>query len=650
MDVEAKPKRPRRIRQQPAAQLDTPDPIEIAMKAVAAGAESSGPARMVLEKHACLIDIQCRREREELGNVRVQRITRWLILAAVAAAIAGIGASLWAASRSSSLVIEAFEVPPALAQRGLTGRVVSARVLDRLAELQRQTDSMRGEKSYAENWDDEIKLDIPQAGISLGDAWRTMKSWLGQQTRIGGEIVATPAGLAITTRAGSLSGGTVEGPAGNVDALITEAAKSIYKATQPYRYAISLPAERWRETEQALLGLTGNPSELERKWAYSGLGVIYRGRGEYRRAVAMARRALALEPNLLPALGNLVLTEERLGHGEAMLTAHSRYERAHQDVSWEEYDRRIADWTRASIGWTAAAALADAAGIRRNARWIEELGATPGFSEQAARAYADAAIIERDYRRAAALVAPLLASASPGGVETGRIALAGARLKRAAEHGDRQGALRAAAEFHAAVAANATRLSIPAQRIFIPERGEVAIALAQGGAASEAQALAAALPRDCYDCLRALGWAALAGGDGAAAMRWLREAVRQGPSLPRAYSDLGQALLGAGDVQGALRQFDLARARAPNWADPLKLSGDALLRQGDAAAAERSYRAAAARAPRWGTLHIHWAEALWRLGRRDEARATLAAAAGMDLAPHQRSLVERMRARAARRS
>ncbi len=100
------------------------------MKAIAAGGDPSGAARAVLEKHGCLIDIQCRREREELANVRVQRITRWLILSAVAALLGGAAWAMVSASRSNSLVLEPLSVPPALAARGLTGKVLSARLLD----------------------------------------------------------------------------------------------------------------------------------------------------------------------------------------------------------------------------------------------------------------------------------------------------------------------------------------------------------------------------------------------------------------------------------------------------------------------------------------------------------------------------------------
>ena len=137
-------------------------------------------------------------------------------------------ALLWNASHSTSLVIEPFEVPPQLTQRGLTGKVVASRVLDQLAALQRGTESMRGAGTYANDWQDDIKLDIPQTGMSIGEAWRTLKGWLGTQTRIGGEVTLVPAGLAITTRAGAETGGTTSGPDLTFDKRLDQAALGLF--------------------------------------------------------------------------------------------------------------------------------------------------------------------------------------------------------------------------------------------------------------------------------------------------------------------------------------------------------------------------------------------------------------------------------------
>ena len=81
-------------------QVSTTDAVDIAMKAVASGAVPGDAAQVVLERHAGLLEIQCLREQEELANVRVQRITRWLILATVAGLLLAALALIWNASRS----------------------------------------------------------------------------------------------------------------------------------------------------------------------------------------------------------------------------------------------------------------------------------------------------------------------------------------------------------------------------------------------------------------------------------------------------------------------------------------------------------------------------------------------------------------------
>jgi tetratricopeptide (TPR) repeat protein len=623
---------------------DTPDPIEIAMAAVATGADRHEAARAVLEKHACLIDVQCAREKEELGVLRVQRLTRWLILAAGLALLAGVAALIWNASRSTSLVIEPFGVPPALAQRGLTGKVVSARVLDELAELQRRTESMRGEKSYANDWQGDIQLDIPQTGISIGEAWRTLKGWLGEETRIGGEVVQLPTGLAMTTRAGALSGGTVQGPEAEFDRLVREAAAGIYKVTQPYRYAISLPPERLAETEQVLIGLTGDASDMERKWAYSGLSRMARARGDDRRAIAMAGQALAIDPNLLPAIGNLTLALGNLGHDEAMLASAERVRAAFGKAHSGEYDERVVALNRTMTDAMAAERLGDADGMMRQVREMEQWGAS-SFRSLAIVFGSRAAMIARDHPRAQALAQRYASSADSETQSEGASLQIRARLERALDHGDKAAAEAAAKALVPAVEAALARTGEPGLRA--PWLGtyampQAAIAYGRLGNSAKAAALAERLAKDCYDCARARGWAAAAAGDRRGAERWFREAIRQGPSIPMAYSELGEMLLRAGDLTGAAQRFEEASRRGPGWADPLKLWGDSLVRQDRHQEAVQKYVAAAERAPRWGLLHIELAKAQWRIGRRDDARATLKAAARMDLGVRDRTRLRRL--------
>jgi hypothetical protein len=68
-------------------------------------------------------------------------------------------------------VIEAFEVPPDLAQRGLTGQVIAKQVLDQISEMEARTSlvSARPANSYSNSWGTDLKIEVPETGISFGE-------------------------------------------------------------------------------------------------------------------------------------------------------------------------------------------------------------------------------------------------------------------------------------------------------------------------------------------------------------------------------------------------------------------------------------------------------------------------------------------------
>jgi len=83
------------------------------------------------------------------------RVGFQLFLVLVATVI-GIGFLLMVrnAMKADGVVIDTFQVPPELAQRGLTGQVIARQLLDRLAEVQIVTSqrSARPASSYASSW------------------------------------------------------------------------------------------------------------------------------------------------------------------------------------------------------------------------------------------------------------------------------------------------------------------------------------------------------------------------------------------------------------------------------------------------------------------------------------------------------------------
>lgn len=650
-----KPKRPA-PRRKAAPLPDTPDPVEIAMKAVAAGAVPGSAAQAVLEKHACLIDIQCRREREELANVRVQRITRWLVLAAVAALIAGLSALVWNASRSESLVVEPFRVPPALGNAGLGGEVMATRAMDQIALMQSRTLSTRPADSYSTDWGEDINLSIPNTGATVGDLRRLLRSWFGREIRISGEVVRLGEGWSVTARVTGQNAVTAAGP--ELDPLVTQVAEGVFRQTQPYRHAIYLLGRGRRDEALAAakaLSLSG-PAE-ERPWglvayanALGGPGI-----GERERLPALRRAAEAV-PDFPMPLGNYAEALEQLGRWEEALPLLRRVAATVGDGS------AISEEFRGPLLKEKESSADALTGAHADAAAAQEAASGAGTPTYAANYLRDAVVnryfahdaqagdrnLERlqellGYSRDSNQVAALGVANLDEAQRMQLLFSTGIPLLRAAGIGDRE-ALQRELPSRTALMRSLIGSFEPAgardlARSLWPF---VATELARIGHVAEAEALLAPLEADCYPCLVARGEVAAAKSDRAAARRWFAEAVRQGPSFPFAHTALGRVLAGAGDRAGAEAAFARAERVEPRYADAWKHHADLFARAGDSREAARLYARAARHAPRWGALHIEWGRALWRAGEREAARAKFRAAAGMDLSAADRARLRRI--------
>ena len=657
-DVDSAPAKKRSTRQRPAAvapaQSDSPDPIEIAMKAAAAGAVPGSVAQTVLEKHAGLIEIQCRREREELANVRVQRITRWLILGGLFALLLGLAALLWSASRSTALVVEPFRVPQDMVHRGVDGPAVAAQLLDRLSDLQQQTQSARVASSYANDWGDNLAVAIPETGISVSEAWRFLRRALGNETRITGEVWRAPDGVVtVTARAGSNPARSFSGPEAELNRLMTQAAESVFQATQPYRFFVFTNSQgRWDEADAIARRLLTEADPEERKWANVAAANIERQRGNLTASNRHARIALDMDPTLSPAAVNLSTNAALLGHPEQQL-AYMRGAVALQEANLEDPRYNASTLRTAVVGNRAT--IDALSGNFLNAVAAEQVVGLMN-APRARLVHEDLAEWHLGLHDPAAStrgVDAFAAVARAGDIEDAAV-LADLRLRIALAAGD-------PALTRQRLSAAVTAADLFASHADPYRRGLGRLWKARNGWRSEARALSALgeheaavsvakrMPLDCYDCLVVRGEVLGAAGRNQEADAAFAEAARQGPSLPFAYSSWGQARLARGDRAGAVRLFQEAHRRGSAFADPLKYWGDALLSAGRVAEAEQRYALAAERAPRWAALHMVWADALWRLGRKQEAQARLKSAATMDLNVADRLRLERMIKEASRR-
>jgi len=476
---------------------ETNDAVDIAMHAVASGKSLPDVARRLLEEQSRFVRAQTSEIRTRQVGERV-RAALWAVLAIAAAAILVlIGAMLIRASRTDALVVQSFRVPPAMQAKGLTGEVVATQLLDKLAEMQEQSESTRAASSYANNWENDLKIDIPNTGATAEQIWKLLRGWLGKETRISGEVIETKDGLALTARVGSQPGRRFVDKKGDLDALVTQGADLIYSKTQAYRHAISLDApERKAERLAALTRLTADESAIERKWAYSGLSVTLRNGGDFKGAVAMAEKSLALDPGMIPAMGNLSAAHLLLGHDQRTIDLNTRWRTLKVG---KEYDARIVAANGCNQMVAGGDILRDPVLLDRASDCLE--ASTSSMSMRAPGVRVDAATMRHDPRPAqefvqqgagfepveavfSTLLYRLDSALERGAVPELAQLLEDYRTGRAKRNADPN-----SGAYYAATLATQSW----------PNEARILLAL---GRAKEAAALIARTPLDCYDCVR----------------------------------------------------------------------------------------------------------------------------------------------------
>jgi hypothetical protein len=113
----------------------------------------------------------------------------------------------WQAHQARGVVIDTFAVPPDMAARGYSGRALASRIEDRLNELQAQTWDARPAATYSNSWGHEIKVEIPETGVSLSELDRMLRGWLGRETHVGGRNPGAGQGSLRPARDGARGGG-----------------------------------------------------------------------------------------------------------------------------------------------------------------------------------------------------------------------------------------------------------------------------------------------------------------------------------------------------------------------------------------------------------------------------------------------------------
>lgn len=605
------------------------------MAAAVAMTQHSGRADQFLDEHTRLARMQ--REQMEEENATRRRLLRlehasalFKLALEVAVAIvviliaAGLSAAVWSAASDNGLIVESFSVPPDLAGRGVTGDVVAQKLLDRLSALQDQTQSNRASSSYANNWGSDIKLQIPDTGVSIGEFNRSLHAWLGHQTRITGEIYRTPLGLSITARAGNAAGPTYTGSDAELDELMQKAAESVYRATQPYRYAVYLAnVGRTKEAEALYQQLIASGSEIDRAWALIGLENIYNNRGDYAHSRGALDRALAIKPDFVMSYINRAGLEGQFQHDEAGLS----YQRKVVDMLHGRRDPDMGElaWTLAGLQAESSLAgdLGDYAGQIEVNRRIEALPDFNGSVDQAHQTDITSYALLHDVAAANRAFDALPAATS----DLARLQHDGTRALSELLLGRYAFILDNEKRFDAILSKIGPVGRVVASRQFWPF---AAYGYALKGDFRSAHALVDRTPADCNQCLRVRALIDAREKNWAGMDYWFARASADAPSTPQPWSDWGRTLLEKGDADRAIEKLKVANALAPRFADPLEHWGEALMLKHRSDLALDKFQEAARLAPNWKRLHQKWGEALAFVGRRDEAERHFAIARSLD--------------------
>ncbi len=436
-----------------------------------------------------------------------------LALAAIFTAVVLILAgAVWSAAHEDGLVIEAFSVPPDLANTGLTGQAVAAKLQDKLSAMQAATGSARPAESYSNNWGNDIKVEIPDTGVSIGEVYRYLVDRFGHQTHITGEIYRVKDRIAVTARSGGDPGATVSGAEADIDALMQQAAEKIYERTQPYRYAVYLTemqsANGGREKARAILEeLVESGSFTERVWGHAGLAALAETTDPHL-GIIEQEKSLALDSSFALAWNNIAFNDALLGHDEKGIgdleAAVALFEAGKSEMT-ERAARILLPYDKATL----EDVLDDFGASLHDSEAAQTLpdfyGSVEGMRQQSIVTLAQ---LHRtsEMRRAWRDLPPV----DSGGIVGGNIATVAARLgtKLVADYwsgdwtavtAEYPAAERTIRQFTTIPGYGALFVDITLKRQIWPY---VARALAETGDLKAAKALIDRTPLDCYACLR----------------------------------------------------------------------------------------------------------------------------------------------------
>ena len=516
----------------------------------------------------------------------------------------GVVVMVYDAFTSHQVVVEAFKAPPALASRGVTGEVVAAGVLDTLRKLQAATRTASKQLRTSGAWASDVKIEVPETGVSIGEISRLLHERFGHDLHIDGDLMQTGSGgLSLTVRGDDIPAATFTGGPEDLEKLTGQAAEYVYGRSQPYQYASYLQnAGRYADSANAAAAAFPRArTDEERAQLANTWGNAYVSTFQPALAVPKYRLSMAFsKPRSQPwwkAWGNLVGSVSAIAGEEAGWREGHAFLAAAAAAPKPERPGLIYQGNPAQEVWDLPLLLASTLTDAKNNGGAGSTSAIDG------PAVADEYALLHDPDRAARY----LASSDPGDA----ITKAEAQLLEgyaALDRGDAAAAVGPLQAFYKAWLADSNM-----QFTYNNQPCFVGLALGLTGHAKEADAVFKRVGPWSL-CYAFKGDVRAHAGDVAGAQQAWAEGEKLLPDLPAIPLHRGLYELSQGQLKAAEADLASAAAKGPHWADPWKAWGDVLAREGRWKEAFARYDEALKYAPAWTALHQARAEAARRAG------------------------------------
>jgi tetratricopeptide (TPR) repeat protein len=573
---------------------------DLAMNLASTDPEVAKRASEFLEEQAQILRLQREEIPEEwrlrrgqmMGQAKEARVRRLgqMIRVGLQVITAGFGVVfavfvlgvIYSATQSRALVIDAFEAPPALAARGISGKVAANGLLDAISVIQDASKSASAKRKVASAWTGTINVEVPQTGLSISEIERLLRARLGNDTHISGDLVQqTDGSMTLTVRGDGIRPRSFTGGPDALSMLTTQAAEYAYGEAEPALYsAYLISSDRSAEADAFLTQAYPRASDEAKAGLANNWGYALENLERPVEAIAKYRLSLRLKPDNWVAQGNFVALLAEIEGEEAAWRASEEMRRLAAGRPKSNQPRGSDLLNGQYLSQDAGSQLATLAdrSPKSGGATVESPG--PMMAEAFGRVH--------DWSGAAAA----LASSEQDAPSTTMVRSLIAGL-RALEAGN------SAAAVAPLEAAYQVWLADTEQQINYPDMPcHLGLAYGLTGRGAEAGAVFARTGR-WVKCASFRADALEHGGDRAAADAAYAQAVALAPSLPFAYQRWGLALLTRGDHAGAQAKFAAASQRGPRWADPLKAWGDSLTAQGRGREASKKYAEALRHAPQW---------------------------------------------------